>query len=144
MIDIEDVALVESMNWQLLLDGRNRYAITAASRINGTRAISMHRLIMDPPDGLCVDHIDGDGLNNVRSNLRLADKFENARNAKKRLDNKSGYKGVSFHKRLGKWRAYIATRGTQVHLGYFDTPELAHQSYCEASQEMHAEFGRTC
>ena len=87
-----------------------------------------------------MDHIDGDPLNNSLSNLRWATATENSRNRKKRKDNTSDHKGVSFHKPRGKWRAYIKVDGKQKFLGYFHTKEEAAAVYEEAAKELHGEF----
>lgn len=95
----------------------------------------------DPFD-LCIDHINGNKSDNRFSNLRLATSRENSRNMKKSLANKSGFKGVCFDKRSGKWKANIRSKLKQIFLGYFPTPELAHMAYCKAAAELHGEFAR--
>jgi hypothetical protein len=92
--------------------------------------------------GEYVDHINGDGLDNRRSNLRLATKAQNQRNQRLRRDNKSGFKGVCWDNRAKKWRALIRFNGKQKTLGYFDTPEEAYEAYCAAAIELHGEFAR--
>jgi len=74
-----------------------------------------------PPEGMQIDHINGDGLNNRWQNLRLATKSQNQHNHT-RLDrrNKSGVTGVSWDKRHGQWQAQIAIDHKKIHLGYFD------------------------
>jgi len=94
------------------------------------------------PD-LEVDHINGQKTDNRLGNLRLATKAENRRNVKTRSDNKTGFKGVSFCKRTGRYKAQI--RHGQTHpkfLGYFDTPEQAATAYRKAALELHGEFAR--
>ena len=86
------------------------------------------------------DHIDGNGLNNRRNNLRLATKAQNNRNRKINASSKSGYKGVDYKK--NKWRARISDGQRSIHLGYFSTPEEAYAAYCEAAKEIHGEFAR--
>ena len=96
---------------------------------------------MDASHGFDVDHINHDGLNNRRSNLRICSRSENLQNQRRRSDNRSGYKCVSFYKRTGKWRAYIMINGKETHLGYFDSPETAYMKYLEASEDLHGEYG---
>lgn len=104
----------------------------------------LHRLIMGVGKGdLAIDHISGDTLDNQRSNLRVCTTSENSRNAKRRRDNSSGYKGVNFHKFSGHWRATIQVDKKQIHLGLFNSAEEAYKAYCEASKKYHGEFGRT-
>ena len=112
------------------------------------RATDLHTIIMERilgrslVKGELVDHKNGDTLNNRRSNLRLADKRKNAINAKKRRDNKSGFKGVCWSVPGNRWRAYGKKDGKQVHLGYFDTPQEAHQAYRKFAEVEYGEFAR--
>ena len=87
-----------------------------------------------------VDHVDLDRTNNRWGNLREATHAENTRNGPRRITNKSGFKGVTF--KNDRWRATIVLEGRSRHLGYFTTPEEAHQAYCAASEQFHGGFGR--
>lgn len=87
-----------------------------------------------------VDHIDGNRLNNIRENLRLASNSQNGKNRRISKLNKSGYKGV--YKVRDKWRVAIKVNYKLIHLGYFNTPEEAHKAYCEAAIKYHGEFAR--
>ena len=105
----------------------------------------LHRLlaqafIPNPEGKPCVDHRDGNPQNNSLENLRWCTHAENNRNSKKRKDNTSDHKGVSFHKAKGKWRAYIYVNGKQKSLGYFHTKEEAAAAYEKAARELHGEF----
>ena len=101
----------------------------------------MHREILNlvPGDGLIVDHINGDTLDNRKSNLRVVTAVENARNCKSW--NKHGLKGIQVTQR-GKWKAQIAASGVTYRLGTFDTKESAHEAYRQASVKYHGAFGR--
>ena len=102
---------------------------------------SLHRIIMDAPDDKMVDHINGNPRDNRRENLRLCNRAENGRNAGKKSNNTSGFKGVCWYKRDNKWRAAIQVDdGKSKFLGYFDDPETAYQSYCRAATKYHGEF----
>lgn len=124
------------------------YASKTMMTSNGHKPVKLHRIIMERVLGRPllateqVDHIDGNGLNNCRSNLRLSTKATNAANAKRRSDNNSGYKGVCWSKPSQRWRAYIRPMGKQIHLGLFDTPEEAHEAYKKAAVELYGEFAR--
>jgi hypothetical protein len=90
-----------------------------------------------------ADHENHNTLDNRRSNLRLADVFEQAYNRRLRGDNTSGFKGVCYRKdkkSTNKWRARINVRGKRVLLGYFATAEEAHGAYSKAALEYHKEF----
>lgn len=144
VIDVDDVPLVSMFNWHARVKpGASSYAAFRIVRPDGVRAdILMHRLIAQTPDHLDTDHRDGNGLNNRRSNLRNATKSQNMHNARQRVDNSSGYKGVCWHKKKSKWVARIRLNGRQHHLGYFSTPQDAHEAYRQASDRMHGEFSR--
>jgi hypothetical protein len=95
-----------------------------------------------PPHGMDIDHINGDGLDNRWSNLRLATRAENIRNSRTKATNTSGFKGVSWHKRDRKWQAHIKINGRSKNLGLFEAPEDAHAAYVAAAQKYHGEFAR--
>jgi hypothetical protein len=124
------------------------YATKAMMTPSGRRPVRLHRLIMERVLGRPllptehIDHADGDGLNNQRSNLRLCTKATNAVNSKRRSDNQSGYKGVCFHPFSGLWRAYIRAEGKQHSLGYYKTPQEAHKAYKVAAVKFYGEFAR--
>ncbi len=89
-----------------------------------------------------VDHKDGNNLNCRRDNLRVTNHAGNMQNSRRRKNNKSGYKGVWWHKDAHAWQAQIRVNGKAVHLGYFDTPEAAHAAYCNAAKAQFGEFAR--
>jgi hypothetical protein len=96
--------------------------------------IYLHREVMGLARGdpRRVDHEKGNGLDCRRDNLRIATPLVNSRNKKRPSNNSSGYTGVAFHSRWGRWRAFIGIEGKSAHLGYFDTPELAAYARAEA------------
>ena len=114
--------------------GRSFYAQT---RLNGRR-VMMHRMIMDAPSGVEIDHINGNGLDNRRDNLRYASRGENSRNKSPSTRNTSGFLGV--HRSQGKWRAQIQIDGRQVCIGRFDSPEEAARERDKAAIRLHGEF----
>lgn len=89
-----------------------------------------------------IDHIDGNKANNAISNLRESSRSENQINIPIRKSNTSGYKGVSWKGRNGKWQSQIQINGTTKYLGLFSDKEDAYHAYCTASRLHHGEFGR--
>lgn len=142
IIDAADIPLVGGFNWQALVGPHTVYATRTDYSGRKKRTVMLHRVLLDDPGRLDVDHQDGNGLNNRRCNLRGATRSQNLSNQRIRSNNTSGFKGVSRNKARAKWMAYIALHGKQHHLGYYDTPEAAHAAYVEASARLHGEFGR--
>ena len=104
----------------------------------------MHREIMKAPPHLLVDHIDGDGLNNQKSNLRLVTPTQNQQNqTTARRDNKSGVKGVSWDKFRNRWRVSITVNGMNKTLLYTEDLELAKEKYDAAAKLYFGEYART-
>jgi hypothetical protein len=142
VIDAADVHLVEGWSWHAVIRPKTVYAKRIDYSGDKKRVVSLHRVILAAPSNMQVDHINSDGLNNQRCNLRLATSQQNTHNTRARSDNTSGFKGVSLRKRTGKWQAHIKFDGKSRYLGYYTTAELAYAAYCVASTEMHGVFGR--
>jgi hypothetical protein len=138
IIDVEDIDVVQGFNWTAVKGGRTFYAC----RMSRGKHIAMHRAVISAPSDKHVDHINGNGLDNRKANLRLATRSQNKHNAQRRVDNPSGYKGVRAYKDTGKFQARITSHGKQYHLGYFPTALEAFEAYKKASAELHGEFGR--
>lgn len=139
VIDATDVPKINQGNWYA---HKTKWTIYAARRKNG-RIVRMHRQIMGEPSGYEVDHVDGNGLNNLRENLRIATSSQNKCNRTKGQLNTSGHKGVCLYKPNGKWRAYITVNGKQHSLGYFHTKDEAVCAYRENVSKFHGEFAKT-
>ena len=101
----------------------------------------LHRLIMNAPEGKCVDHINGDTLLNIRENLRICTNAENCRNQKPR-NGSSVYQGVVWHNQSGKWRARIMLNYKRTSLGLFDDEIEAALAYDVAARELYGAFAR--
>ncbi len=149
MIDAADLPLVEANKWfaqeAYYRDGSVRAVyVVRQIRINGKiTPIRLHRVITEAEDGFEVDHINGNGLDNRRENLRVCSKAQNQHNARRRSDNKSGFKGVRWYPKYQKWNTSIRLNGKSKNLGYFRCPTAAAVAYAKASAELHGDFGRT-
>lgn len=135
LIDCADLKKVSGFRWYLS-SGRVRYAM---ARI-GAQTIYMHRLIAGTPEGLYTDHINGDGLDNRRENLRSCSSSQNQANIGKKSEYRL-YKGVHMT-RSGKFVARIGIAWKQKHLGTFETAELASEAYNEAALKTFGQFSR--
>ena len=100
----------------------------------------MHRLIIDCPVNMQTDHINGNGLDNRKSNLRVCYNYQNARNQKLRPNSNSGFKGVSLIKDRNKWVAQIKVNGKVKYLGAYTLKEEAARAYNKAAKELFGEF----
>ena len=144
VIDVADVQLVNDRNWFAFVCGGKSYAASMSKKSEGKRTMRLlHRVILNAPQAHGVDHRDGDGLNNCRSNLRLATQAQNTKNQALRLNSKSGFKGASYSTRDKVWRAHIKVNYKQISLGTFSTAEDAHAAYCVAATKYHGEWART-
>lgn len=143
-IDAADVTLVEGRSWYTAYptSGRPYAASRGRKSLGEPSTLYLHILLMGRRSGLEIDHADGDGLNNRRSNLRWATRAQNQFNIGPKAYNPSGLKGISFDPRCRKWRARIRIGGRETFLGYFETPEAAAEAYREAAHRYHGEFMR--
>jgi hypothetical protein len=125
----------------------NTYLTLGLSQMGKVKSFSVHVLVarewVDNPDNKrCVDHIDGDKMNNHHENLRWATHLENSRNQKIQTNTSSVYKGVSFYKPLQKWTARIKINAKQKHLGYFTSEREAAEAYNTAALEHFGVFAK--
>jgi hypothetical protein len=140
LIDDIDFGKVSPFNWRLKRYKNLAYA-SAWMEVDGRFAYHrIHRLIMNPSKRQGVDHINHDGLDNRRCNLRLCTEAENARNSRLYKNNKSGYKGVRWHTRDKVWQAAICVDRQHKHLGSFFCIVRAVRAYNEAAKKYHGEF----
>jgi len=143
IVDNDDIDKIKGYGWYANYTSHNRQYQTTAniSLDNGNkRKLYLSRIIMDALDGVEVDHINHNRLDNRKSNLRLCNRRENLCNRPANSSNTSGYKGVVFHKRDKKWQASIRTKKGRIHLGYFNSAIEAATAYNQAALKYHKEF----
>lgn len=131
--DLERV--IAAGSWQLSKCGGLLYAQHGGNRTG----VRLHTFLTG---WTLVDHINGDGLDNRRANLRPATPGQNAANMRRPRNNTSGFKGVTLYRRTGRWRAHITVDQRQRHLGYFDTAEEAAHAYDTAATQTWGEYAR--
>lgn len=116
VVDDSDYEKISKHKWYASVV---REGLVYAVRKPQSGIIYMHRIIMDAPIGMEVDHIDGNGLNNCRQNLRIATHSQNMENRLPQCNNKSGYGGVSWEKRRNTWRVRVKVNGKEKYGGQF-------------------------
>jgi len=137
LVDDEDYERVAALKWYV---AGSRRRIWYARRDFSGSSITMHRFILNCQPGQEVDHVNHDGLDNRRCNLRLCSHSENMANGRKRKGASSPYKGVCWHVRRKRWQAQVTYHGRQHHLGRFDSEEEAACAYNAKALELFGEF----
>lgn len=139
-VDDVDAAIVSLYKWRVKsLSRKIYYATTWVRQVDGSRrGLLLHRLLL--PNTLMVDHIDGNGLNNKRENLRPATPSENSCNSHGWRKRKNLYKGI-FRNHKG-WGATITKDGRKHHLGTYATQEKAAKAYDAAARHLHGQFAK--
>jgi hypothetical protein len=137
LIDDADLAAVLAAGpWHV---HRPRHVWYVRRRLSYTRYQLLHQLLTAWP---MTDHINGDGLDNRRANLRPATLSQNGANARTPKDNSSGFKGVFWHKARKRWVAAIRLDRRKINLGVFDTPEATARAYDAAAIAAWGEYAR--
>jgi len=139
IVDDADLELVGSRKWYANGRAGRLYAVRFEPVAGKMRMLYMHRVIMGAETGVTVDHINGDRLDNRRSNLRLATQSQNCANRRK-IISKSGYKGIGFNSWKQKFYARVVREGHTTHLGYHDTAEEAARAYDRGARLVHGAF----
>jgi hypothetical protein len=142
LIDESDMPTVRQFAWHALRARRTVYVQTHGAPANGRTRSYLHRLLLDAPPELFVDHRNQNGLDNQRSNLRLCTRGQNAANMPANPDGSSGYRGVHLYSNnhSNPWRAELRVKGKRLHLGYFSDPWAAAEAYNDAAQDLWGEF----
>jgi hypothetical protein len=144
IVDAEDYEELAKYKWFAVRYELGCYAVRAvkAKESRGKeRTVRMHRAILGVPKGKIVDHINHNGLDNRRANLRVATRRENSWNKRKQRGNcSSQYKGVTWLKSEGKWQARIVCKGRAIFIGYFDDEKAAARAYDARAAELFGEY----
>lgn len=144
VIDDADAALIARYHWWAAKRPHTYYAVTKIKVTPGRRGrrriLHMHQLIMGDPPGMQVDHVNRDGLDNRRANLRVATQSQNKANSGRYRNNASGFKGVYWRRSHQQWEAQITHQGRRYHLGYFRSPEDAARAYDAKARQLHGAF----
>lgn len=141
MLDDEDYDKLYKYGWNANFTANG--VIYAQATINN-ETVLMHRVIMNlsRSDSTVCDHRNDNGLDNQKTNLRLATYSQNNANRRISNRNKSGFKGVSWRKKEGFWSAEIHVRGKKHWLGFFRNKKKAALAYDEKAKELLGEFAR--
>lgn len=145
IVDADDYEFLMQWNWYALWSRGTQtfYAVRGVKNNKGrTIPFPMHRAVMPCEPGFVNDHINGDTLDNRKSNLRCATNSENLCNRRLQSNNTSGFRGVGWVKKDKRWRARLKVDGQEIVLGYFKTAEEAAKAYDEGARKVYGEFAR--
>ncbi len=143
LVDEEDYPVYSQFNWSASVLPRTVYAYLRRNHEGKSRILFLHRVITGAPHGMQVDHINGNGLDCRRSNLRVCTVRANHQNIRKTVvSTSSQYKGVSWDKCRSKWLAKVKAGGRYFNVGRFDDEEDAARAYDTKARDLFGEFAR--
>lgn len=144
LIDPADYEWLSEYKWHIVGARGTFYAVRNTGQQRGQKRIvvKMHREILKVPDGMFVDHINHNGLDNRRANLRPATKTQNAQNRRKvhRDGYHSNYKGLTWYRRENRWGVRISVNNKSKFIGYFEHELDAAKAYDAAAEKYHGDF----
>jgi len=138
LVDDTDFEDLNKYKWSVNASGIWFYAV----RVENNNKIWMHRVILNPQKDEFVDHVNCNGLDNTRSNLRICSHSKNMANRRKIALATSNFKGVGYYPNMGKWRARIRSNGKMYSLGLYDTEKEAAMAYNNKALEVHGQFAQ--
>lgn len=144
-VDDNDFDFLNQWNWTYMKVGKSAYAYrTVRNKLTKkAKSILMHRIILNPPEGLVCDHVDGNGLNNQRSNLRLATRSQNCANSKTHIKTKTGVKGIypiNHADGSVKYTATMCVNYKMLYFGIYDTIKEAKLAWTAGAKQYQGEF----
>jgi hypothetical protein len=147
-VDPEDEALAREAGWSVMTDtsrAKNKEISSIRKyvvRNRNNHTEYLHRTILKAPEGTLCDHINGNGLDNRRANIRFATNSQNSANRKIGVRNKSGYKGVHWSSRDNKWRVQFKVNKKTKYIGLFANSHEGALAYNRAMKNYFGEFAR--
>jgi hypothetical protein len=142
IVDPEDYERIKDVTWSVSTIGNTQYLMSRKMVGRKIAYTLLHRLIMGASPDQLVDHINGDGLDNRKGNLRIATKSQNAMNAKLRSDNTTGFKGVCYIPKRNRYSARIHANGKKYASAFYRTALEAAMAYKDMATSLHGEFMR--
>lgn len=141
LVDDEDYERISKYNWHAF-SNKYTFYVSRHTWIGGKRTtVKLHREVLRLSDkSVQVDHINRDGLDNRKENLRICTTGQNRANSRMQKNNKSGYRGV--YKKGNRWAAYVSNKPKRYHVGTFGTPEQAARAYDKVAKKHYGEFAQ--
>jgi hypothetical protein len=139
IVDYEDYIILSKFNWHCV---GGRYAARSVGGRDNKKMEYLHRVVAGAGDGDVVDHINGNPLDNRRSNLRVGTQQQNIYNQSVRKNNKSGYRGVAWQDDAKKWEVRIHKEGTKHYLGLFKCKHDAARVYNFWAHDLYGEYAK--
>jgi hypothetical protein len=141
VVDPDDYQRLSEYNWHVKKTAHTLYAKRSARTGNTMTQIYMHRCVIKLPAGMVADHINHNGLDNRKANLRPVTRAQNSQHKKKiNTKSRSMYKGIYYDRRDKVWCARITCNGKTTHLGSFKDEIEAAKTYDQAAKKYHGQF----
>jgi hypothetical protein len=139
IVDPDDYARLSKLKWYAGGRGKLLYAKHTQKTNGKIEALLMHREVISVPDNMQVDHINHNGLDNRKANLRPVTPLQNMWNIRRKRG-LSGFKGVTWDKREKKWKVQLPNKCKNVNIGCFDDPVEAAKAYDETVKKYRGQF----